>query len=104
MAYHGLDAATGDLIPKRYDARGVTTRQLAMALGVGMLNIQQHHIGLAQHRVKALRMLGRISIAAAIKARMHTAAGILMHGAKQIGQEIRLQQGLATREVMPPDL
>ena len=61
-----LDLATGKLIAKRQDARRIASGQLLVLNRIGMLNVEQHHIGLVEHSIELLRMLGIKRIATAV--------------------------------------
>ena len=61
-----LDLAMCKLIAKRQDACGITTSQLFMLDRVGMLNIEQYHVGLVEHGIELLGMLGVEGVATAI--------------------------------------
>ena len=43
-----LDLATRELITKRQNACGIATGQLFMLDGIGVFNVEQHHIGLVE--------------------------------------------------------
>ena len=90
VADNDLDIATCKLIAKRQDACGITTGQLFMLDRVGMLNIEQHHIGLVEYGIELLGMRGIERIAAAIQAGMHAAIGVVVHCTEQVGQKLRL--------------
>lgn len=70
--------------------------------GIGVFNVEQHHIGLVEYGIELLGMRGIERIAAAIQAGMHAAVGVIVHGAEQVGQELRLQERLAAGTVIPP--
>ena len=90
MADNDLNLATRELIAKRQDACGIATGQLFMLDRVGMLNIEQHHIGLVEYGIELLGMRGIERIAAAIQAGMHAAIGVVVHCTEQVGQKLRL--------------
>lgn len=85
MADNDLDLATCKLIAKRQNACGIATGQLFMLDGIGMLNIEQYHVGLVEHGIKLLGMAGIKRIPAAVKAGMDAAIGIVVHCPEQIG-------------------
>ena len=66
VADNDLDLATCKLIAERQDARGIATGQLFMLDRVGMLDVEQHHIGLVENSIELLRMLGIKCIATAV--------------------------------------
>ena len=85
MANNNLNLATGKLITKRQDACGIATGQLFMLDGIGVFNVEQHHIGLVEYGIELLGMRGIERIAAAIQAGMHATIGVIVHGAEQVG-------------------
>ena len=95
VADNDLDLATCKLIAKRQDACGIAPSQLFMLDRVGMLNIEQYHVGLVEHGIELLGMRGIERIAAAIQAGVHTTIGVIVHGVEQVGQKLRLQERLA---------
>lgn len=97
MADNDLDIATCKLIAKRQDACGITTGQLFMLDRVGMLNIEQYHVGLVEHGIELLGMLRVEGVATAIQAGMHTTIGVVVHCTEQVGQKLGLQKRLAAR-------
>ena len=64
---------------------------------VGMLNIEQYHVGLVEHGIELLGMLRVEGVATAIQAGMHTTIGVVVHCTEQVGQKLGLQKRLATR-------
>ena len=66
MANNNLNLAMGKLIAKRQDARRIATGQLFMLNRIGMLDVEQHHIGLVENSIELLRMLGIKCIATAV--------------------------------------
>ena len=54
MANNNLNLATGKLIAKRQDARRIATGQLFMLNRIGMLDVEQHHIGLVENSIELL--------------------------------------------------
>ena len=82
---NNLNLATRELITKRQNACGIATGQLFMLDGVGVFNVEQHHIGLVEHGIELLGMRGIERIAAAIQAGMHATIGVIVHGAEQVG-------------------
>ena len=68
-----------------------------MALGIRVLDVEQHEVGCAKQRVEALRRIGRIRVPAGIKTGVHpsgrTGAGLAEEG----GHELGLEQRLPTR-------
>ena len=97
VADNDLDIATCKLIAKRQDACGITTGQLFMLDRVGMLNIEQYHVGLVEHGIELLGMLRVEGVATAIQAGMHTTIGVVVHCTEQVGQKLGLQKRLAAR-------
>ena len=77
-----LDLATRELITKRQNACGIATGQLLMLDGIGVLNVEQHHIGLVEHSIELLGVVGVKRISAAVKAGMHATIGVVVHGAE----------------------
>ena len=57
---------------------------------VGMLNIEQYHVGLVEYGIELLGMRGIERIATAIQAGMHAAIGVVVHCTEQVGQKLRL--------------
>ena len=66
MSNNDPNLATGKLIAKRQDARRIATGQLFMLNRIGMLDVEQHHIGLVENSIELLRMLGIKCIATAV--------------------------------------
>ena len=97
VANNNLNLATRQLITKRQNACGIATGQLFMLDGIGMLNVEQHHIGLVEHSIELLGVVGVKRISAAVKAGMHAAIGVVVHCTEQVGQKLGLQKRLATR-------
>ena len=97
VADNDFDIATCKLIAKRQDACGITTGQLFMLDRVGMLNIEQYHVGLVEHGIELLGMLRVEGVATAIQAGMHTTIGVVVHCTEQVGQKLGLQKRLAAR-------
>lgn len=64
---------------------------------VGMLNIEQYHVGLVEHGIELLGMLRVEGVATAIQAGMHTTIGVVVHCTEQVGQKLGLQKRLAAR-------
>ena len=95
MTDNDLDPATRQLIAKRQNACGIATGQLFMLDGIGVFNVEQHHIGLVEYGIELLGMRGVERIAAAIQAGVHSTIGVVVHGAEQVGQKLRLQERLA---------
>ena len=79
MADNDLDPATRQLIAKRQDACGVTTGQPFMLDRVGMLDVEQNHVGLVENSVELLGVVGVKRISAAVKAGMHATIGVVVH-------------------------
>ena len=50
--------------------------------GIGVLNVEQHHIGLVEHSIELLGVVGVKRISAAVKAGMHATIGVVVHGAE----------------------
>ena len=65
--------------------------------GIGVFNVEQHHIGLVEYGIELLGMVRIERIAAAVEAGMHAAIGVVVHCTEQIGQKLGLQERLATR-------
>ena len=63
--------------------------------GIGVFNVEQHHIGLVEYGIELLGMRGIERIAATIQAGMYATIGVVVHCAEQVGQELRLQERLA---------
>ena len=85
VADNDLYLAARELITKRQNACGIATGQLFMLDGIGVFNVEQHHIGLVEYGIKLLGMRGIERIAAAIQAGMHATIGVIVHGAEQVG-------------------
>ena len=66
VADNDLNLATRKLITKRQNACGIATGQLFMLDRVGMLNIEQYHVGLVEHGIELLGVVGVKCIATAI--------------------------------------
>ena len=49
---------------------------------IGMLDVEQHHIGLVEYGIELLGMRGIERIPAAIQAGMHATIGVIVHGAE----------------------
>ena len=97
VANNNLNLATGKLIAKRQDTCGIATGQLFMLDGIGVLDVEQHHIGLVEYGIELLGVVGIERIAAAVEAGMHAAIGIVVHCTEKVGQKLGLQKRLATR-------
>ena len=82
---HLREKADGKLITKRQNARRIATGQLFVFDRIGVLNVEQHHVGLVEHGIELLGMLRVKRIAAAVQAGMYTPIGIVVHGAEQVG-------------------
>ena len=95
MADDDLDLAARQLVAKGQNARWIAARQLFMLDRIGVLNVEQHHIGLVEYGIELLGMRGIERIAAAIQAGMHATIGVIVHGAEQVGQKRGLQERLA---------
>ena len=85
VADNDLNLATGKLITKRQNACGIATGQLFMLNGIGMLDVEQHHVGLVENSIELLGMVGVKRIAAAVEAGMHAAIGVVVHCTEQVG-------------------
>ena len=57
VADNDLNLATRKLITKRQNACGIAPSQLFMLDRVGMLNIEQYHVGLVEHGIELLGMV-----------------------------------------------
>ena len=68
VADNDLNLAARELITKRQNACGIATGQLFMLDGIGVFNVEQHHIGLVEYGIELLGMRGIKRIAAAIQA------------------------------------
>ena len=90
VADNDLDLATCKLIAKRQDACGIATGQLFMLSRIGMLDVEQHHVGLVENGIELLGVVGIERIAAAVQAGMHAAIGVVVHCTEQVGQKLRL--------------
>ena len=66
VADNDLDLATGKLIAKRQDTCRIAAGQLFMLDRIGMLNIEQYHVGLVEHGIELLGVVGVKCIATAI--------------------------------------
>ena len=58
--------------------------------GIGMLDVEQNHVGLVENGIELLGMVGIKRISAAVKAGMHATIGVVVHCTEQIGQKLRL--------------
>ena len=47
--------------------------------GIGVLNVEQHHIGLVEYGIELLGMCGIERIATAIQAGMHATIAVVVH-------------------------
>lgn len=56
-----------------------------MLNGIGMLDVEQHHVGLVENSIELLGMVGVKRIAAAVEAGMHAAIGVVVHCTEQVG-------------------
>jgi len=97
VANNDLDLATRELIAKRQDACRIASGQLFMLDGIGVFNVEQHHVGLVEYGIELLRMLGIKRIATAVKAGMHATIGVVVHRAEQVGQKLGLQERFTAR-------
>ena len=66
-----LNLATRQLIAKRQNACGIAAGQLFMLSRIGMFDVEQHHVGLAENGIELLGVVGVKRISAAVKAGMH---------------------------------
>ena len=67
------------LIAKRQNAHRIATGQLFMLNRIGMLDVEQHHIGLVENSIELLGVVGVKRISAAVKAGMHATIGAVVH-------------------------
>ena len=79
MADNDLNLAARKLITKRQNACGIATGQLFMLDGIGVFNVEQHHVGLVENGIELLRVVGVKRIPAAVKAGMHATIGVVVH-------------------------
>lgn len=85
-----LDPASRQLIAKRQDTCRIAAGQLFMLSRIGMLDVEQHHVGLVENGIELLGVVGIERIAAAVQAGMHAAIGVVVHCTEQVGQKLRL--------------
>ena len=90
MADNDLDPASRQLIAKRQDTCRIAAGQLFMLSRIGMLDVEQHHVGLVENGIELLGVVGIERIAAAVQAGMHAAIGVVVHCTEQVGQKLRL--------------
>ena len=87
------------------DALWAAAGELLVALGVGMLDVKQHQIGLGKRALELLGMRGIKGVTAAVEAGVHglqelagrVALRLTVKDGKEVRQEVGLQKRLAAR-------